>query len=109
MQEAQSSAAQAFQREDKLSGLPTGFERLDKRLGGLTKSNLIIIAGRPAMGKTGFVLSLMAGMSRASVPVLLLSATAFQLTYIMSISLCAELNVPEPRLCPGVKPSETGI
>ncbi|HCU58453.1 MAG TPA: replicative DNA helicase [Alphaproteobacteria bacterium] len=43
---------QAFQREDKLSGLPTGFERLDKRLGGLTKSNLIIIAGRPAMGKT---------------------------------------------------------
>lgn len=43
---------QAAQREDKLSGLPTGLERLDKRLGGLTKSNLIIIAGRPAMGKT---------------------------------------------------------
>jgi len=43
---------QAFQREDKLSGLPTGLERLDRRLGGLTKSNLIIIAGRPAMGKT---------------------------------------------------------
>ena len=43
---------QAYQREDKLSGLPTGLERLDKRLGGLTKSNLIIIAGRPAMGKT---------------------------------------------------------
>jgi len=43
---------QAFQRENKLSGLPTGFEQLDRRLGGLTKSNLIIIAGRPAMGKT---------------------------------------------------------
>ena len=43
---------QAFQREDKLSGLPTGFEKLDRRLGGLTKSNRIIIAGRPAMGKT---------------------------------------------------------
>lgn len=43
---------QAFQREDKLSGLPTGLEKLDKKLGGLTKSNLIIIAGRPAMGKT---------------------------------------------------------
>ena len=42
----------AFQREDKLSGLPTGLEKLDRRLGGLTKSNLIIIAGRPAMGKT---------------------------------------------------------
>ena len=42
----------AYQREDKLAGLPTSFEKLDKRLGGLTKSNLIIIAGRPAMGKT---------------------------------------------------------
>lgn len=43
---------QAVQRDNKLSGLPTGFEQLDRRLGGLTKSNLIIIAGRPAMGKT---------------------------------------------------------
>ncbi len=43
---------QAFARDDKLSGLPTGLEKLDRRLGGLTKSNLIIIAGRPAMGKT---------------------------------------------------------
>jgi len=43
---------QACQREDKLSGLPTGFEALDRRLGGLTKSNLLIIAGRPGMGKT---------------------------------------------------------
>ena len=43
---------QAAQRENKLSGLPTGLEKLDRKLGGLTKSNLIIIAGRPAMGKT---------------------------------------------------------
>lgn len=43
---------QAIQREDKLSGLPTGLTDLDRKLGGLTDSNLIIIAGRPAMGKT---------------------------------------------------------
>jgi len=43
---------QAFQRDSKLSGLPTGLEQLDRRLGGMTKSNLIIIAGRPSMGKT---------------------------------------------------------
>ncbi len=42
----------AIQREDKLSGLPTGLADLDRKLGGLTNSNLIIIAGRPAMGKT---------------------------------------------------------
>lgn len=46
---------QAFQRDSKLSGLPTGLEQLDRRLGGLTKSNLIIIAGRPSMGKTALV------------------------------------------------------
>jgi replicative DNA helicase len=42
----------AFQKEGKISGLPTGLERLDYRTGGLNNSDLIIIAGRPAMGKT---------------------------------------------------------
>ena len=32
--------------------MPTGFNDLDKKLGGLHKSDLIIIAGRPSMGKT---------------------------------------------------------
>lgn len=43
---------QAFQKEGKISGLPTGLERLDYKTGGLNNSDLIIIAGRPAMGKT---------------------------------------------------------
>ena len=33
-------------------GVPTGLRDLDDRLGGLHKSDLVIIAGRPAMGKT---------------------------------------------------------
>lgn len=43
---------------DELVGLPTGFIDLDKLLGGLQRSDLLIIAGRPGMGKTSFGLSI---------------------------------------------------
>src|SRR5712692_5708286 len=45
-------AARAYQREGKLSGLATGLTDLDARMGGLQPSDLIIVAGRPGMGKT---------------------------------------------------------
>jgi len=43
---------QSFKREGKIAGLPSGLKDLDKKLGGLHNSDLIIIAGRPSMGKT---------------------------------------------------------
>ena len=43
---------QSFKRDGKIAGLPTGLKDLDKKLGGMHKSDLIIIAGRPSMGKT---------------------------------------------------------
>jgi replicative DNA helicase len=45
-------AARAFQRDGKLSGLATGLKDLDSKMGGLQSSDLIIVAGRPGMGKT---------------------------------------------------------
>ncbi len=48
---------QLSQRPDEIFGVPTGLFDLDKILGGLQKSDLLIIAGRPGMGKTGFMLS----------------------------------------------------
>jgi replicative DNA helicase len=45
-------------KEDGLTGVPTGFTELDRLTSGLQSSDLIIIAARPAMGKTSFVLSL---------------------------------------------------
>ena len=42
----------AIQRGGKISGLPTGLDDLDAKIGGLNDSDLIIIAGRPGMGKT---------------------------------------------------------
>jgi len=43
---------QSFKRDGKIAGLPSGLKDLDKKLGGLYNSDLIIIAGRPSMGKT---------------------------------------------------------
>src|ERR1700691_663190 len=45
-------AALAYQRDGNLSGLATGLTDLDSRMGGLQSSDLIILAGRPGMGKT---------------------------------------------------------
>ena len=48
----------AAQNEGNISGIPSGFNALDKITSGWQKSDLIIIAARPAMGKTAFVLSM---------------------------------------------------
>ena len=45
-------ASNAYKNEDGIVGVPTGLSDLDGRLGGLHKSDLVIIAGRPSMGKT---------------------------------------------------------
>jgi len=46
------------QRDEEIFGVPTGLTDLDKLMGGLQKSDLLIIAGRPGSGKTGFMLSI---------------------------------------------------
>ena len=48
---------QLSQRDEDTFGVPTGFIDLDRLLGGLQPSDLIIIAGRPGTGKTAFMLS----------------------------------------------------
>jgi replicative DNA helicase len=45
-------ANSAYQRDGHLSGVSTGLVDLDNRMGGLQKSDLIVLAGRPSMGKT---------------------------------------------------------
>ncbi len=48
---------QLSRRDEEIYGVPTGLVDVDRLLGGLQKSDLLIIAGRPGMGKTGFLLS----------------------------------------------------
>jgi replicative DNA helicase len=46
------TATNAFKREGHIAGVPTGLMELDRMLGGLHKSDLVILAARPSMGKT---------------------------------------------------------
>ncbi len=54
---------EAGKRDDSLSGVPSGFTRLDRLTSGWQRSDLIIIAARPSMGKTAFVLSMARNMA----------------------------------------------
>ena len=45
-------------------GLKTGLKDFDKKIGGLHKSDLIIIAGRPSMGKTAFATNIASNISK---------------------------------------------
>jgi replicative DNA helicase len=58
-------AARAYQREGKLSGLATGLKDLDSKMGGLQASDLIIVAGRPGMGKTALATNIAYNVARA--------------------------------------------
>lgn len=52
------SVEMAAKQKGQITGLETGFRDLDYKTAGLQKSDLILIAGRPAMGKTAFVLNM---------------------------------------------------
>jgi replicative DNA helicase len=58
-------AAHAYQRDGKLSGLATGVRDLDRMMGGLQASDLIIIAGRPGMGKSSLATNLAYNIAKA--------------------------------------------
>jgi replicative DNA helicase len=47
-----------YERKELVTGVPTGFEKLDDITSGLQKSDLVIIAGRPSMGKTALAMNI---------------------------------------------------
>lgn len=78
---------------NEVSGLNTGLEKLDMVSGGLQPCDLILIAGRPSMGKTAFALFAAMNMARANNHVLIftLEMSALQLGNRMLLS---ESNIP---------------
>src|SRR5688572_14821611 len=58
-------AAKAYQRDGKLSGIATGLSDLDRMMGGLQHSDLVILAGRPGMGKTALATNIAYNVARA--------------------------------------------
>ncbi|WP_342362235.1 replicative DNA helicase [Terrarubrum flagellatum] len=58
-------AANAYQRDGKLSGVATGLSDVDRKMGGLQPSDLIIVAGRPGMGKTSLATNIAFNIAKA--------------------------------------------
>jgi len=56
--EAFETVEQLYKRKEMITGVPTGFTELDKMTAGLQPSDLIILAGRPSMGKTAFAMNI---------------------------------------------------
>jgi replicative DNA helicase len=74
LQMALDTAQEAFNNGGKLPGITTGLKELDDILGGWHDSDLTLIGGRPAMGKTAFLLGLAEASSGAEVPTGIISA-----------------------------------
>lgn len=61
--ETLASIEESFRKKDAFSGVPSGYVDLDKMLGGFQKSDLIILAARPSMGKTALCLNVTENMA----------------------------------------------
>ncbi|NGR08711.1 replicative DNA helicase [bacterium SGD-2] len=59
----------AFMRDGGLSGISTGLRDLDRRMGGLQPSDLIVLAGRPGMGKTSLATNIAFNIAQAYEPI----------------------------------------
>ena len=92
---------EASKRGEEITGLPTGFDRVDKQTAGMHPGDLIIIAGRPGMGKTAFALNVAVNACvhrKTGVAVFSLEMPKEQLARRM---LCSEARVDGSRLRTG--------
>ncbi len=91
IREAYDMLQKAAARPDGLSGLASGFHQLDKITSGWQNSDLIIIAARPAMGKTAFVLSMARNIAvdqRLPVAIFSLEMSNVQLVNRLIVNVC---------------------
>ena len=80
-------------KKEGLTGVPTGFEELDKMTSGWQPSDLIIIAARPGMGKTAFTLSLARNAALQGKPVAIFSLEMAKLQLVQRlIAMESEIN-----------------
>ena len=59
-------ANEAYKRDSHITGVTTGLRDLDRKMGGLQKSDLVILAGRPSMGKTALATNIAINAARAA-------------------------------------------
>jgi replicative DNA helicase len=101
LKESFKTIEQLFERKELVTGIPTGFEDLDRMTSGLQPSDLIIIAGRPSMGKTAFALNI---AQKAAIkqkhPVAIFSLEMSRQQLALRL-LCSEASVDSARLRSG--------
>ncbi|MDO4462790.1 MAG: replicative DNA helicase [Bacteroidia bacterium] len=96
--EAIEQMKQAAARKDGLSGIPSGFPGIDKLTSGWQPSTMVVIAARPAMGKTAFVLSMARRMAMDyNVPVAIFSLEMSN-TELVKRMLVAETEIPMEKI-----------
>ena len=107
IKEALEQLNKAAARENGLSGLASGFDRLDHITSGWQNSDLIIIAARPAMGKTAFVLSMAKKMAvdmKVPVAMFSLEMSNVQLVNRLIVNVC---EIPGDKIKSGrLRPDE---
>lgn len=90
----------AHERKDGISGITTGYKKLDFLLSGFQKSDLIILGARPSMGKTALVLNMARSAAKANHAIALFSLEMSK-EQIMDRIISSEANVPLWRLRTG--------
>lgn len=73
LKQALAKIDELFKTDGKITGVSTGFKDLDEKLAGLQKSDLVIVAGRPSMGKTTFAMNLVESAFMNDEPALVFS------------------------------------
>ena len=92
---------QLYNQKDSITGVPTGFVDLDYRTSGLHNSDLILVAARPAMGKSAFALNIATNAAvRAKVPVAIFSLEMSKEQMTNRI-LCSEAMVDSAKVRTG--------
>jgi replicative DNA helicase len=92
---------QLYERKELVTGVPTGFVDLDKKTAGLQASDLIIIAGRPSMGKTAFALNIAAyAAMQADTGVAIFSLEMSKEQLVLRM-LCSEARVDQSKVRAG--------
>src|SRR5690606_19864118 len=93
---------EAAERKERITGLPTGFAKLDRMTAGLKPGELIIVAGRPGMGKTAFALNVaLHGCEQRRVPVAVFSLEMAKEELARRL-LCSEARVDGGRMRTGM-------
>jgi replicative DNA helicase len=87
-------------RGDEITGVATGFVELDKLMGGWQRSDLVILAARPGMGKTAFALNCVANAARSGKHVVIFTLEMTQ-QQLMSRILSSESRVDSSKLVRG--------